>query len=374
MDADKEHPVKANDRQVYCSQLAKEFAFATKLNSQARQAAADRAWTAIDRFYENCKAKQPGKKGYPKFQHDCRSIEYKVTGWKLDLDGKHIIFTDGLGIGRLRMIGTRDVMTFPLKDIKRVRIVRKAAGYYVQFCLDTVRNVVHVPCDTQRGIDMGLKEFYTDSTGMAVANPRFLRKMEARIKQLQRRVSKKYDPEKRKAKQPQSHNYQKAKQQLAKAHLKVDRQREDFARKTASALVQSSDLIAHEDLQIANMVKNHSLAKRISDAAWGRFLKWVNYYAELHGIPVIAVPPHYTSQNCSGCGMLVPKTLSTRTHVCFHCGLVMDRDENAARNILALAHRTVGQTGTGSVRRSQRLGSPSLHAEGSNVSQCAPGQ
>ncbi|MBV9256494.1 MAG: transposase, partial [Ktedonobacteraceae bacterium] len=92
-----------------------------------------------------------------------------------------------------------------------------------------------------------------------------------------------------------------------------------------------------EDLQIANMVRNHKLAKPISDASWGRFLQWVQSYGTLHNIPVIAVPPQYTSQNCSGCGKVVKKALSERTHRCMHCGLVMDRDENAAINILHLA-------------------------------------
>jgi len=158
------------------------------------------------------------------------------------------------------------------------------------------------------------------------------------LKRLHRRVSKK---------QKKSQNRGKARQRLSKAYLKVQRQREDFARKTASTLITSSDLIAYEDLQIANMVKNHKLAKSISDAAWGRFLIWVNYYGELHDIPVIAVAPQFTSQDCSGCGKRVYKTLSVRTHVCPHCGLVLDRDQNAAKNILSSAlEGTVGHTGT----------------------------
>ena len=96
------------------------------------------------------------------------------------------------------------------------------------------------------------------------------------------------------------------------------------------------------------MVKNHKLAKSISDASWGRFLSWVKYYGVLHSIPVLAVPPQWTSQNCSGCGTVVKKTLSTRTHVCPACGLVLDRDHNAAINILNKAvDRTVGHTATG---------------------------
>src|SRR5258708_28527219 len=125
--------VSKNDLQTSCAVLAREYPFANSLNSQARQASADRAWFAIQRFYEHCKNHLPGKKGYPKFQHDNRSVEYKQTGWKRESDGKHITFTDGCGIGCLRLIGTRDIEIFPTKQIKRVRLIKRADGYYVQF-------------------------------------------------------------------------------------------------------------------------------------------------------------------------------------------------------------------------------------------------
>src|SRR5260370_231896 len=99
-----EQGISKNDLQCYCAVLAKAYPFATQLNSQARQASADRAWFAISRFYDNCKSHKPGKKGYPKFQHDNRSVEYKTTGWKLEPDGKHITLTDGFGMGRLRLV------------------------------------------------------------------------------------------------------------------------------------------------------------------------------------------------------------------------------------------------------------------------------
>ena len=126
--------INKNDLQCYCAVLAKEYSFAHHLNSQARQASADRAWAAISRFYENCRNKKPGKKGYPKFQHDNRSVEYKQTRWKIDPDGRHITFLDGCGIGRLRLVGNpgQQIETFPVKQIKRVRILRRADGYYVQ--------------------------------------------------------------------------------------------------------------------------------------------------------------------------------------------------------------------------------------------------
>jgi putative transposase len=319
-----------NDLQCFCAQLAKEYPFASCLNSQARQASADRAWFAISRFYENCKMHKPGKKGHPKFQHDNRSVEYKQTGWKLESDGKHITFTDGCGIGRLRMVGNpkQKIAAFPVKQIKRVRIVHRADGYYCQFSVQAERKIDHTYTGSVVGIDMGLKVFYADSYGNTVENPRHYRKAEQKLKRLHRQVSRK---------QKKSKNRQKARKPLAKAYLKVQRQREDFARKTANTLVSSHDLIAYEHLQIHNMVKNRKLAKSIHDAAWGQFLGWVKSYAVMHGIEVVAVPPHYTSQDCSGCKERVLKTLSTRTHMCPKCGLVLDRDENAALNILTEA-------------------------------------
>ena len=340
--------VSRNDLQCSCAVLAQEYPFASRLNSQARQVAADRAWAAISRFYENCKNQKRGPKGYPRFQHDNRSVEYKTTGWKLDPDGKHIIFTDGCGIGRLRLVGNKkqSLATFPLVKIKRVRIVKRADGYYGQFAVQAERRIEHALTNRAVGIDVGLKSYYTDSDGKIVENPRHYRKAENRLKRLHRQLSRK---------QKGSANRQRARKQLAKAYLKVSRQREDFARKQANALVSSRDCLAYEDLQIRNMVRNRHLSKAISDASWGTFLQWVKYYGSLHGIPVIAVPPQFTSQDCSACGTRVNKSLSVRTHICPHCGLILDRDENAAVNILyagltilflmAFAG-TVGQTGT----------------------------
>jgi putative transposase len=194
-----------------------------------------------------------------------------------------------------------------------------------------------------------VKAFYTDSEGHLVANPRYLRKAETKLKRLHRHVSRK---------QKRGKNRTKAIKRLAKGYLKVSRQRKDFAAKAAGALVRSSDLIAYEDLRIANLVKNHHLAKSISDAAWGQFLGWLRYYGAIASVPVVAVSPKFTTQDCSGCSERVKKSLSVRTHVCPACGLVLDRDENAALNILSAAlaylaaHRTAGQVGTG--RSSER--------------------
>jgi putative transposase len=233
--------ISKNDLQLYCATLARDFPFARHLNSSARQASADRAWFAVSRFYENCTEKKPGKKGYPQFQHDNRSVEYKTTGWKLSVDGNHITFTDGCAIGRLRFVGNKKqhIATFPLKQIKRVRLLKRADGYYCQFSVKAERKVEHVPSGAAIGIDVGLTSFLTDSEGNRIDNPRYSRKAEQKLKRLHRHLSRK---------KKGSQNRKKARKALAKGYLKVQRQREDFARKQANALVSSHNLIAYEQL------------------------------------------------------------------------------------------------------------------------------
>ncbi|MEG3956218.1 transposase [Microcoleus sp. herbarium2] len=324
---------------AYCAVLAQEFPFAGKLNSQARQASAERAWSAITRFYDNCKKVKPGKKGFPRFKRDRThgSVEYKTTGWKLSEDRRAITFSDGFEAGSFKLWGTRDLHFYQLKQIKRVRVVRRADGYYVQFCLDVERIQKREPTGKTIGLDVGLTHFYTDSNGQTVDNPRHLRKSEKSLKRLQRRLS---------HTEKGSKNRAKARNRLSRKHLKVSRQRKDFAVKLARCVVQSNDLVAYEDLMVRNMVKNSKLSKSISDAAWSNFRSWLEYFGKVFGVVTVAVPPHYTSANCSNCREVVKKSLSQRTHRCPHCGHVQDRDWNAAINILELGLRTVGHTGT----------------------------
>lgn len=348
--------VNRNDLQKLCSVLAKdkETPWANKLNSQARQASADWTWQAISRFYENCRLKKQGLKGYPKYKKYSRSVEYKNTGWKLSADRKEITFIDGFKAGTFSLWTSRDLVWYSEHQIKRVRVVRRADGYYCQFVVDVERVEKHKFTGSAVGIDLGLNHFYTDSKGGTVENPRYLRKSEKKLKRLQRRLSRKHrKTPKGQASVKQSNRYHKTRVRLGKQHLKVSRQRKDRAIKDARTLVQSNDLVVYEALKVSNMVKNHKLAKSISDASWYQFTQWVTYYAKLHGIVCIAVPPQFTSVDCSNCGTRVQKTLSTRTHKCPHCGTVLDRDHNAALNILALGlqllagylKNTVGHTG-----------------------------
>jgi putative transposase len=183
---------------------------------------------------------------------------------------------------------------------------------------------------------VGLESFYTDSLGNKVENPRFYRTGERKLKRFQRLVSRKVKG---------SNNRRKARVRLAKVHLKISRQRKDHAVKLARCVCTSHDVIVYEDLRIKNLVKNHCLAKSINDAGWYQFRVWLEYFGKIFKRVTIAVNPAYTSQNCSSCGTLVRKSLSTRTHVC-QCGCKLDRDHNAGINILNSGLGTAGHVGT----------------------------
>jgi putative transposase len=331
-----------HDLNKYCAVLAAEFPFADELNSMARQAAAERAWSAISRFYENCKRKVKGKKGYPKFKKHCRSVEYKTSGWKLSADRKRIVFSDKKGIGTLKLKGTYDLNCYDIKQIKRVRLVRRADGYYAQFAIDVKVRIETQPTGHAVGLDLGLKFFIADNKGNTEHCPQFYRVAERQLNRANRKKSKKF----KRSESPQSKNYHKARNRYARKHLRVSRQRKEYCKRVAYSVIQSNDLVAYEDLNVKGLVKNRHLAKSISDAGWSTFRQWLEYFGFKYGKVTVAVPPHNTSQNCSNCGRKVKKFLSTRTHVCPHCGFIADRDTNAAINILKLALSTVGHTGT----------------------------
>jgi putative transposase len=199
------------------------------------------------------------------------------------------------------------------------------------------------PTGQETGIDVGLKVFLITAQGEVVDNPRHERRAEKALQKAQRRVSRRKKGSKRR---------KKAAHLLAKKHQQVRRQRTDFHHKTALQLVRAYDVISLEDLQVANLSHRPApkpdgqgsylhngarakagLNKSIHDAGWAHFRTILEGKAAYAGRRVVAVTPAYTSQDCSGCGQRVEKSLSVRTHVCPSCGLILDRDENAARNI-----------------------------------------
>ncbi|BAZ29859.1 transposase, IS605 OrfB family protein [Cylindrospermum sp. NIES-4074] len=334
IDAPKDAKIDRFALNKYSTELRNEFKFVANLNSMAVQASAERAWLAISRFYNNCQQKIAGKKGYPRFQHDNRSVEYKTSGWQLNSTKRRITMTDKKGIGELKLLGKWDIQTYPVKSIKRVRLVRRADGYYCQFCIDVEVKDIQPLTGNEIGLDVGLESFYTDSNGHQEANPKFLRKVEKSVKHAQRSIYKK---------EKGSSGRKKASAIFARKHLRISRQRNEHALGIARHVCKSNDLVAYENLQVRNLLRNHCLAKSIADASWYLFRQWIEYFAGKFGRLAVAVAPHYTSQKCSSCGAVVKKSLSTRTHVC-SCGCKLHRDENAAINILNLAKARDGQS------------------------------
>lgn len=270
MDAPKEAKVDRFALNKYSTELRKEFPFVKALNSMAVQAAAERGWLAISRFYENCKSKKPGKKGFPRFQKDNRSVEYKTSGWSLHPTKRRITITDKKGIGELKLLGKWDIHQYPVKSIKRVRLLRRADGYYCQFCVDIECADIQPPTGQEIGLDVGLESFYTDSNGHQEPNPKFLRQAEAAIKHSQRAIYKKVKG---------SSGRRKARARYSRKHLRVSRQRNEHAKRLARNVCLSNDIIAYEDLRVANLLKNHCLAKSISDASWYQFRQWIEHFA-----------------------------------------------------------------------------------------------
>jgi putative transposase len=134
-------------------------------------------------------AKKPGKKGYPQFKKHTRSVEYKTSGWLLSTDKRCLTFKDGFAAGKFKLVGSRDLHFSAPDEIKRIRVIRRADGYYAQFCINVERTEEFISTGKVIGIDVGLNHFYTDSDGKTVPNPRYLRKTEKALKRLQKRVS-----------------------------------------------------------------------------------------------------------------------------------------------------------------------------------------
>jgi putative transposase len=276
----------------------------------------DRAFQAFFRRVE-----QGEKPGYPRFQRGGRyhSFAYNQFGNGATLDHGDLVLVK---IGRIPVRWSRPIEG----TIKTVTITQEADGWYVCFACEGVPIQPLPPTGQETGIDVGVKVFLVTAQGEVVDNPRHYRKAEKALQKAQRRVSRR---------KKGSNRRRKAVKLLAKAHQKVKRQRRDFHHKTALTLLRHYDIIYLEDLQVANLVQNSHLAKSISDAGWGQFRTILEGKAAYAGRRVIAIPPAYTSQDCSGCGERVEKSLSMRTHICPSCGLILDRDENAARNIQA---------------------------------------
>lgn len=291
-----------------------------EVHSQVLQNVQERVELAFKAFFRRVRSGE--KPGYPRFKgkgwYD--SFTFPQSGFKL-VSGKL----------RLSKIGDIKIKLHrPIEGkIKRLTIRRTSTGKWFACFSVEIDDPPKPPWKdgSMVGIDVGLESFATLSNGEKIDNPRFFRSEEKALAKAQKRLSKceKGTPERRKALKV-----------VQRIHERIANMRYDFAHQISNQLVSKYGLIAFEDLSITNMLKNHNLAKSISDAAWRMLVTITSYKAESAGSKVVLVDPRNTSQLCSRCGLKVNKSLSDRVHECPQCGLVMDRDENAAINILRL--------------------------------------
>ncbi len=255
------------------------------------------------------------------------------------------------GILTLSKIGSMSVIihrTFPDGfELKTATIVKKPDGWYIAISLEDNSVPTPKPVDEIKsavGVDLGLKSFLVTSNGESVDVQQYYRKTQKHLTRQQKRLAKK---------ESGSVNALKQKEKISRIHQRIARKREIFHYNIAHQLVEKYDLIAVEDLNIKGLAKTH-LAKSIYDSealaslrasvAWGKFLTIMEAVAVRCGVHFVKVSPHNTTVNCSRCGTKVPKTLSVRLHECPKCNLEMDRDENAAINILDKGLTAVGLT------------------------------
>ncbi len=292
-----------------------------QVHSQVLQDVALRLERAFERFFK--RDKNGRKAGYPRFKGSNRYDSFTYPQY-----GNGAILKDGRlqlsKIGAVRIFQHRPIP--PNGTVKTCTIRRDVDTWYACFTVEIENPPQRLrQRKSQVGIDLGLNSLMTLSNGEKVEPPKFLRKSEKKLQREQRRLSRK-----RKG----SQNRRKQVIKLARIHRKIRLQRTDFNHKLSRILVNRFDVIGFEELQIPNMMKSHSLAKSIADAGWGQLRLFTSYKAEEAGKRVETVDPYGTTRDCSRCGFHVPKNLSERIHECPNCGLKIDRDWNAARNVL----------------------------------------
>lgn len=301
--------------------------YAKDIHSHILQVVAADLDKAFQAFFRRVKAGE--KPGYPRFKGRNRfdSFGLKEYGNGFRLDGRRLKLS---GIGRIAVRWHR-----PLEgNIKTVRIVHKAGHWYTCFSCEVEAQPL-APTGRVVGIDVGIASLIATSAGEKVDNPQWYRKEQARLRICQRRVARR---------KKGGANRRKAVRLLQRQHERIENRRKDFLNKLVYGLVNQYDLIAIEDLQVQNMVHNRHLSKSIMDASWGYFRQRLEAKAEEAGRTVVAVSPAYTSRTCSDCGTIFEHlTLSDRWVECA-CGLSLDRDYNAALNILRVGRTRLGVT------------------------------
>ncbi len=274
-------------------------------------------------FFRRVKAGE--EPGYPRFKGKGRykSFTYPDAGAGYKIDGSKLTLSK---IGSIRIVKHRKVEG----NIKTCTIKKDKLGHWYAVLVTEVEEVSQIEPKTTIGVDVGLKSLVALPTGETIQYPKYYIRDEKKLSVAQRNLSRK-----RKG----SINRQKSKTKVARLHQKIQNHRDEFLHQVSRKLADSADLIVFENLNISGMLKNHRLAKHIQDHAWGKLIQFTQSKAEKAGKIVELVDARYTSQKCSQCGIMVPKTSADRIHVCPNYGLQMDRDINASVNIRTLGLR-----------------------------------
>ena len=278
----------------------------------------------LDKSYQNFFKKHSG---YPKFKSKHNHAQSYRTQ-----TGKNLIRIEGtkIKVPKLGLLKTRLSRLFDGKILNATISHTASDKYYISLCVEQEQTIKQ-NMGNMIGIDVGIKEFYTDSNGNSIDNQRTLQKYSHKLARAQRRLS---------SKMPRSINHNKQKVRVARIYERIANIRKDFLHKLSTKLVHENQMIAIEDLKVKNMMQNHKLAKHIGDVSWSEFFRMLEYKAPMHNSKVIRIPTFYpSSQTCHVCGYQnkLTKNLAVREWTCQECGSHHDRDTNAAINILRKA-------------------------------------
>ena len=289
--------------------------------SQVLQDVLRRLDKAFKAFFRRVKSGE--EPGYPRFKGQgwYKSFTYPQVGFKLE--GSKLVLSK---IGSIRIFKHREVEG----KIKTCTIKKDLLGHWYTVLVSEIEDIPTIEPTTAIGVDVGLKSLITTSASESIQYPRYYAQAEKKLAVAQRNLSRK---------KKGSANRRKAKAKVAKISQDVQNHRDEFLHQVSRKLVDSADIIVFENLNISGMLKNHHLAKHIQDHAWGKLIQFTQSKAAKAGKVVELVDARYTSQKCSQCGIMVPKTLADRVHRCPNCGLEMDRDLNASLNIRTLGLR-----------------------------------
>ena len=301
------------DMQFALTELKEQTPFLRKYHSKMLQMVCHRiasADKALKTLKKNCH--RIGKLKHVRSE-DYNSFTYNQSGFDITIDGK-------LWLSKIGKIAIR--LHRKVNNIKQVTIKREGKKWYAVICSEIAEPMFKL-IDRKKsvGVDVGITRFVHDSDNREVDNPQFLKKMIRPLRRANKRVSRK---------QLGSKNREKAKSRLQVLHERIRNQRFDFLHKQSKWYSERYDRIFLEKLRTLNTTKNHSLARAILDSGWSTFGRMLEYKAK----KVVGVIAANTTVDCSNCGNKVPKSLAVRIHRCDKCGIVLDRDHNAALNIL----------------------------------------